>query len=110
MKTKIFAVVMILALFAGFAFGPTGVVKAQSGVSVPVVGSAAGGNTFSGVYNITSFAKQGSTLYAVGTLAGTLTNALGQTVGTVSGVPVRVPVAGAGVDPSCTVLTLLLML
>jgi hypothetical protein len=76
-------------------------------LTVPITGTIAnGGGTFSGAYTITRFAKQSGTLTAVGTLSGTLTDALGNTIGTVTNMPVQVPVTSA--SGSCTILDLTL--
>src|SRR5262245_43169145 len=60
----------------------------------PVTGTIAnGGGTFAGTLNITQFAAQNGQVVAIGTLTGTLTNAAGQVIGTVTDVPVTLPVA-----------------
>ncbi|HEX8034801.1 MAG TPA: hypothetical protein VF510_13180 [Ktedonobacterales bacterium] len=72
----------------------------------PVTGTLANGGTFAGTLNITQFVNQGGNLAAVGTLSGTLTNAAGAIIGTVTNVPVTAPVAAA--SGSCQILNLTL--
>ena len=65
---------------------------------------ANGGGTLSGVLNITQFAVQNGVLNAIGTLTGTLTDAAGNLIGSVSQA-VTIPVSASG---SCSILTLTL--
>ena len=72
---------------------------------LPVSGTTSTGGTFKGVLNVTSFAVQNNSLVALGTLNGTVRNSAGKVIGTVHqavSVPVNL------VDPSCTILTLVL--
>lgn len=73
--------------------------------NIPVTGTVANGGTFAGTLQITSFAVQSGQLVANGLLSGTLKDALGNTIGTVSNVPVTLPVAASG---SCDILHLTL--
>jgi hypothetical protein len=75
-------------------------------VTVPVTGTTPAGGAFNGNYSITRFVNQGGNLLAVGTLSGTITDATGAVVGTVTNVPVRIPVLAA--TGSCTILDLTL--
>jgi len=75
--------------------------------SVLVTGNIAGGGVFNGVLKVTSVALDSATnaLTASGSLTGTLTNAAGQQIGTVSNVAVsNLPLQS--VSGSCTILTL----
>jgi hypothetical protein len=49
----------------------------SSGLTTPITGTAPGGATFNGTFDITRFTTQNGALAAVGTLTGTLTTALG---------------------------------
>ena len=49
-----------------------------SAAQLPVVGAVTGGGAFTGTFAISKFAIQNGALVAVGTLTGTLTNAVGQ--------------------------------
>lgn len=71
---------------------------------LPVSGTTSAGGTFKGVLNITSFAAQNTSLVAQGTLNGTVRNAAGKVIGTVHQA-VTLPVS---IDPSCTILTLVI--
>jgi hypothetical protein len=70
---------------------------------IPVVGTFVNG-TFAGTIDITRFARRGSQIVAVGSLTGTLTDALGNTVGTVSALQVELPVSQ--ITASCEILHL----
>lgn len=76
-------------------------------LTVPITGTftdALGGiGTVTGSYTLQSFTSQGGVLAAVGTLSATLTNSLGQTVGTVTQ-PLTTPVAN--ISGTCQVLHL----
>jgi hypothetical protein len=71
-----------------------------------VTGTTTSGDTFNGTYTITKFVSQGSKLFATGTVSGTLENATGTSLGTVSKQAVSVPVSSA--VGSCSILTLFL--
>ncbi len=77
--------------------------------AVPVTGtiqSIAG--TFTGTANLTSFAIQNGQLVANGTLTGTLLNSAGTAIGTVTDIPITLPVSTAGGPGSCQILDLVL--
>lgn len=71
---------------------------------IPVTGTFPGGGTFDGTFDLTRFAVQNGQLVAVGTLTGTLTDALGGVVGTVTDLVVRIPVTQA--TGTCQILHL----
>jgi len=72
-------------------------------IGIPISGIFPNGNTFLGALNITRFAVQNGQLVAIGTLTGQVLNAAGQVVGTVTNVPVTLPVAATG---TCQILHL----
>jgi hypothetical protein len=74
--------------------------------AIPVTGSTADGGTFAGTLALTSFAVQNGQLVGLGTLSGTLRDAVGNDVGTVTAAPVTWPVASA--IGSCDILNLVL--
>ena len=74
-------------------------------LSHPVTGTFPGG-TFQGLLDITSFAVQNGQLVALGNLSGTLTNTAGAIIGTVTNVPVAIPVDLAQTTGSCQILHL----
>lgn len=73
--------------------------------NIPVTGTSAAGGTFTGALSITRFAVQNGQLVANGLLSGTLTDALGNIIGTVTNIPVTLPVAASG---TCQILNLTL--
>jgi hypothetical protein len=62
--------------------------------------------SFTGLLNINNFTVQNGTLMAVGTLTGTLTDPLGNTIGTITNQAVTMPVAS--VQATCPILSLTL--
>jgi hypothetical protein len=83
---------MALALVALTA-ATAGAGTASAGVaSVPVTGTSAAGDTFTGTIDVTGVAVQNGNAVALGTLSGTLRDAAGNTITSVSGVGVAAPV------------------
>jgi hypothetical protein len=70
----------------------------------PVTGVSDGAGTFAGGFSVERFVADNGRLMAVGRLDGTLTGATGNSVGTVSGIPVTFPVRVT--RASCAVLGL----
>ena len=62
-------------------------------VGIPITGTLPGGGTFRGTFDVTRFAVQNGRLVAVGQLSGTLRDAAGDVIGTVTDVVARLPVA-----------------
>ena len=93
--TSVVATPVALARTAGAA--PT-----TTGITTPVTGTTANGGTFSGTLAVTKFVQRNGTLAAVGTLSGTITDAVGN-VTPVSNVPVTLPVTATA---TCQVLHL----
>lgn len=112
MKIRVASFIMLVALLGALAAAPlsASAQAAPTGVSVPVnTPLTAGGTTLGnlvGTLNITSFTNQGGQLIANGTLTGTVTNAAGQLVTTLTNQAVSVPVTSA--SGSCTILNLTL--
>jgi hypothetical protein len=75
--------------------------------SIPITGTipANAGNTFAGTLNLINVAVQNGQLVANGTLSGTLTDLNGQPIGTVTDVPVTLPLQVTG---TCDILHLTL--
>jgi hypothetical protein len=103
MKRRILIALTVAALAATGVIAAVGIAAAGSGPSatVPVTGTAAGGLTFAGTMTVTGAAVQDGQNVALGTISGTLQDAAGNTVGSVTAVPVAATVAG---DP-CTLLS-----
>jgi hypothetical protein len=79
---------------------------AVAGVNIPInVTNTLG--SFLGNFNVTRFAVQNGQLVAIGTLTGTVTDALGNTVGTVNQA-LTLPVLGTAATGSCQILDLVL--
>jgi hypothetical protein len=72
-----FASPVALALALSVALLVPATAIAASQVSIPIVGTALGGGTFSGVFTLTSFAIQNGQVVALGTVSGVLTTASG---------------------------------
>lgn len=94
-------------LVAALLLVPVGMAQAKPAaqdLQVPITGTLPGGGTFTGVYDLTRFAVQNGQLTAVGTLSGTLKNAVGDVIGTVSNVAVNLPITAA--NGTCQILHL----
>ena len=107
MLTRFRAFTLVAILLFSLAAAPLSAAAQTAGaVTVPVTGTTPAGGAFNGNYSITRFVNQGGNLLAVGTLSGTITDAAGAAVGTVTNVPVQIPVLAA--TGSCTILDLTL--
>jgi hypothetical protein len=89
---------------------------AAAGVQIPVAGTTAAGDTFNGTFTLQRFTNDGNKLVAVGTVAGTLTSATGQVIGSglqTVAIPTQVNQAAGGaaaavaqITASCAILHL----
>jgi hypothetical protein len=82
---------------------------AKSSATLPVTGTgittlAGAPVTFAGQLTIDRFVRQGGQILAIGSLTGTVTDAAGMVVGTVTNLPVRLPIFG--ITATCQVLHL----
>ena len=82
---------------------------AKSSATLPVTGSGittvlGAPVTFAGQLTIDRFVREGGQILAVGSLTGTVTDAAGTVVGTVTNLPVRLPIFG--ITATCQVLHL----
>ncbi|WIN00231.1 hypothetical protein ACTOB_003925 [Actinoplanes oblitus] len=112
-RLSMIAVMVIAAL--GLSFTGAGVAEAApsaqaaappvTALATPITGTAADGGSFTGDFTPARFATQNGKLVATGVLAGTVTDASGATVGTVSRT-VSLPVTVAAA--TCQVLNLVL--
>jgi hypothetical protein len=101
MKVKVCVLALLLCLLTA---GSSPASAAPSNpFQVPVTLSSAQG-TFTGVFEVVRFAVKNGNLTAIGTLTGTVTNALGQIVGTVNINNVNLPVQQ--ITGSCQILHL----
>jgi hypothetical protein len=108
MLTRFRAFSLVLVLLFSLAAAPLAAsAQTATGVTVPVTGTTNTGGAFSGAYTIQRFVGRGNNgLTAVGTLSGTVTDAAGAKVGTVTNQPVQIPVIAA--TGSCSILDLTL--
>lgn len=112
MKNKLMSIALLVAVISMVAFAPMTSAQAApsqavSGLTAPVTGTftdALGGTgTFAGTFSLTRFVNQNGALAAVGTLTGTLTDSLGNVIGTTTQ-QVTMPVANLAA--TCQVLHL----
>jgi hypothetical protein len=103
MKRTLLIALTVAALAATGVVATVGIAAADqtSSATVPVTGTAAGGLTFVGTMTVTDAAVQNGQAVALGTVSGTLQDAAGNTVASVTAAPVAAPVSG---DP-CTLLS-----
>ena len=110
--TLVLVVALALAAVAALATAPSASAappqRATAPASLPVVGTLATGGTFTGTLTNLQFVNQNGALAVAGNLTGTLTNAVGTVLGTVTNVPVTLPITGAQATGSCQILDLVL--
>jgi hypothetical protein len=109
MPKKLSALVAVLAM-SGMLLSSAGSAAlaappAPNLTDIPVTGTFGDGGTFTGTLDIDRLAAQGGDLVAIGELSGTLTDAAGDVIGSVTDVAVTLPVDAAG---SCEILDLTL--
>jgi hypothetical protein len=105
-----------LALFAAIAatcisvlaVAPVSSAAPPSATLGNLTGTTASGGTFTGTLSNVQFVNQGGVLTLVGNLTGTLTNAAGGVIGSVTNLPISLPVTGAAATGSCSILDLTL--
>jgi hypothetical protein len=88
MKFRLVTLALVVALLVTFVAPLAPAPVAEAAPTLPVTGTftdALGGlGTFAGTFDVQRFAVQGGQLVAVGSLTGTLTDSLGNVVGTVT--------------------------
>jgi hypothetical protein len=97
---KRLALIAALAVMSLISVG-SAPVAAQSGISVPVVGSGSGAS-FVGTFTLQRFAATTDGVVAIGRLSGTLTDAAGVTTSIVRSITLPVAIAA----PTCPILHL----
>ena len=102
--------VLVTALVTAFTISPAATAAPPTGTvtATPVTGTLANGGTFAGTLSNIQFVNQQGSLAVVGQLTGTLTNAAGAVIGSVTNVPITLPVTGAQATGSCQILDLVL--
>ena len=103
MKKNLLLLALLVVSLTASKISSAQVVPPNPTQDIPVVGTFANG-TFAGTLDIVRFARNGSGIVAIGSLTGTLTDALGNTVGTVSGMQIQLPVSQ--ISASCDILHL----
>jgi hypothetical protein len=103
---------LVLAAFAALTVAPSASAAARPVAtmpsSLPMTGTLATGGTFTGTLSNLRFVSQNGALAVAGNLTGTLTNAVGTVLGTVTNVPVTIPISAAQASGSCQILDLTL--
>ena len=87
---------------------PAQPIDASAPVTLPLVGTVANGGSFTGTLSNIRFVNQNGTLALAGTLTGTLRNAAGNVIGTVTDLPITLPIGAAQAAQRCTILELTL--
>lgn len=109
MPKKLSALVAVFAMSSMLLFTAGGSAvaapPAPNLTDIPVTGTFGDGGTFVGTLDIERFAVQAGEVVAVGQLSGTLTDAAGNVVGTVTDIAVTLPLDATG---SCEILDLTL--
>ena len=103
---------VLIAAVAALAVAPsasaTPPINATAPSTLNVTGTTAAGGAFTGTLTNLQFVNQNGALNVVGNLTGTLTNAAGAVLGTVTNLPVTLPVTAAQGANSCQILDLTL--
>jgi hypothetical protein len=106
LRATLAAVVVTLAAVLVVApMSPAAPPTTSSNLTQAVTGTVQNGGSFAGTFTLQRFTTQNGQLAAVGTLSGTLTDALGNVIGTVTDVPTTLLVSGSG---TCQILHLTL--
>lgn len=110
MKRTLMSSAMLLAL-AWASIINAAVVSAKAAPAsplgpLPVIGTITGGGTFNGTFDLLRFANQNGNLVAIGNLTGTLTDAAGNVIGSVSNVLTTLAVTPG--TATCEILNLTL--
>ncbi len=101
-------VMSIVAVFTAVTIAPAASAAPPTATIGNLTGTTATGGTFTGTLANAHFANVNGVLTLVGNLTGTLTNAAGTVLGSVTGMPISVPVSGAAGSGGCTILDLTL--
>jgi len=106
MKRRLIALFMATAMLGAFVLAPLhadAAPKTAAAVPLPVTGTIPDVGTFTGTFTLNEIVSQGGNLVAVGTLSGTLTNLAGGVIGTVTNLPIQLPLTATG---TCDILHL----
>jgi hypothetical protein len=108
MTRRLTALTLVIALFGAVVLAPISALAQATNTfqDIPVTGTLPGGGKFVGTFDITQFVVQNGTLYAQGTLTGTLLNVAGQVINTLPPTTVLIPVSSITAARTCQVLFL----
>lgn len=100
LKCKLSLVALVPILLAAFAIAPAASQPTQAAggnhsplQNIPIAGTITGGGTFQGAFDTVSFANNNGALAASGLLSGTLRDAGGNVIGTVTDQLITLPAA-----------------
>lgn len=114
MKQRLCSLVMLAALACAIFVAPFSAAAAPSAqvvdpTVIPISGTIPDiGGAFDGTFDLNRFVVRNGELLALGTLTGTLTDALGNVIGSVSNVSIALPVNLLDSTGSCEILDLVL--
>ena len=116
MKVRLTALALVVALLGSFSLAPVRAhaaapaATASGSLTVPItlngVLPGGGAGSFTGTLNVTSFVVQNGQVVALGTLTGTVRNAAGTALGTLTNFPVTLPIVGGAAEAACQILHL----
>ena len=107
--TLVLVVALVMAAVAALTAAPAAsAAPPTKAIAGPLTGTTATGGTFTGTLSNLQFVNQNGVLTIVGNLTGTLTNAAGQVVGSVTNQAITLPVLGGQAMGSCQILDLTL--
>jgi hypothetical protein len=108
MSRKVLSLLLLTALTCALVLVPaTAAAQAPPIGTLNVTGPVGGGNTFTGTFTIDRFVRgAGNQLTAVGTVSGTVTNAAGQVVQTITNTPASAAITN--ITATCQILNLVL--
>src|SRR5581483_335409 len=105
-RASVAALIVVLASLVAVA--PTASAAAPTGTLGNITGTTPAGDTFTGSLTNAHFVNQNGVLTLVGDLTGTLTNAAGTVIGSVTNQPISTPITGAASAGRCSILDLTL--
>lgn len=108
MRLRATVVATMAVLAAVLAVAPTVSAAPTTGTLGNLTGTTATGGTFTGSLTNAHFINQNGVVTLVGDLTGTLSDAAGNLLGTVTNQPISVPVTGAAGSGGCSILDLTL--
>ena len=103
------SVTVLIAALTGLTIAPAApAAPPQASVSNTISGTTASGLNLNGTLSNIQFVNQAGRLVLQGTLNGTVTNAAGAVVSTITNLPINLPVTGGAATGSCSILDLTL--